>query len=120
MHELGIVFNIVNSVEDVAKQNNVARVNSVTLQIGEVSTVVPDYLIDCWNWAVKKSDVLRGAQMVVENIPAVTICNDCGKTYPTVRYGKICPFCKSENTVLQSGNEISIKEIEVVDSAENE
>ena len=95
MHELGIVFNIVNSVEDVAKQNNVARVNSVTLQIGEVSTVVPDYLIDCWNWAVKKSDVLRGAQMIVENIPAVTICNDCGKTYPTCGTEKYVRFAKA-------------------------
>ena len=31
----------------------------------------------------------------------------------TVRYGKICPHCGSENTWLLRGNEVEIKEIEV-------
>ena len=37
MHELGIVFHIIRTVEDVAKENHVARIQRVTLQLGEVS-----------------------------------------------------------------------------------
>ena len=37
MHELGIVFHIIRTVEDVARQNDVTRIRRVTLQLGEVS-----------------------------------------------------------------------------------
>ena len=49
MHELGIVFHIIRTVEDVAKQNDVTCIRRVTLQLGEVSGVVESYLQDCWN-----------------------------------------------------------------------
>ena len=42
----------------------------------------------------------------------MTYCEDCGKTYPTVQYAKICPHCGSDKTYLVTGNEVSIKEIE--------
>ena len=48
MHELGIVFNIIESVEQVAAENGIARVSTVTLELGEVSGIVPEYLADCW------------------------------------------------------------------------
>ncbi len=114
MHELGVVFHVIEQINDIAKTNNVSKVHSVTLELGEVSSVIPYYLKDCWNWAVKKETVLKDAELVVEQIDAVTICDDCGKTYPTVKYGKTCPYCKSENTYLVCGNEFIIKEIEVV------
>ena len=55
MHELGIVFHIIRTVEDVARQNDVTRIRRVTLQLGEVSGVVESYLQDCWKWAAAKS-----------------------------------------------------------------
>ena len=55
MHELGVVFYVIDDVKKVAVENNVEHVHSVTLQVGEVSTVIPEYLIDCWNWAVKST-----------------------------------------------------------------
>ena len=60
MHELGIVFNIIDTIEDVAKEQNLLKVHSVTLSVGEVSTVVPSYLEDCWKWAVDRSKLMKG------------------------------------------------------------
>lgn len=113
MHELGVVFYVIDDVEKVAKENNVKRVHSVTLEVGEVSTVIPEYLIDCWNWAIKRHEILADCELRVERIDAVTYCEDCQKNYSTVEHGKICPYCKSENTYLLKGNEFNIKEIEV-------
>ena len=113
MHELGIVFHIIDSVEDVAKENNLSSIQSVTVEVGEVSTVISEYLIDCWNWAVKKKELLTDCKMIVEPIHAVTHCDGCGKDYPTVVHGRICPYCGSEKTWLITGNEINIKEIAV-------
>lgn len=114
MHELGVVFYVIDDVKKVAEENNVKRVHSVTLEIGEVSTVIPSYLEDCWNWAVTKHDILNGCKLIVEQIDAVTYCEDCQKNYGTVEHGKICPYCGSENTYLIRGNEFNIKEIEVI------
>lgn len=115
MHELGIVFHIIKSVNDIARDNDLKKISGVTLRIGEVSTAIPEQVTDCWNWAVKKETVLKDATLKIETIDAVTHCEGCGKDYPTVRYGKICPHCGSKETYLLTGNEIEIKELEVPD-----
>ena len=112
MHELGIVFNIIESVEKIGEENALTKVSSVTLEIGEVSGIVPSYLTDCWKWSVEKSHLLKGSELKIETLSAVTYCNNCENTYSTIEYKKICPYCQSEDTFLLTGNEVSIKEIE--------
>ena len=112
MHELGIVFHLIKTVERVAEENALTSVSSVTLELGEVSGVIPHELVSCWNWAVAQTDVMKGAELKIETIPAVTLCESCRKTYATVPQGRICPYCGSEQTVLARGNEINLKEIE--------
>ena len=113
MHELGIVFYIIRDVKQVAEENHVNHVSAVVMDIGEVSTVVPHLLSDCWRWAADKEDLLKGCELKVNLIPAVTHCDGCGPEYETVSYGKTCPKCHSENTWLLRGNEVEIKQIEV-------
>ena len=116
MHELGIVFHCIKQVNGIAAENGVKKIKSVTVEIGDVSTVIPYYFEDCWKWAVKKETVLKDAEIIIEKIPAVTHCENCGKDYPTVEHGKTCPHCGSGNTFLLTGNEIIIKQIEAVDT----
>ena len=115
MHELGIVFHIISSVEEIARENRLSRISSVTLELGEVSGVIPSYLTDCWHWACSKNDLMNGAELLIEEIPGVTLCEDCEQTYGTVQHGRICPFCGSERTYLVQGNETIIKEIATPD-----
>ncbi len=116
MHELGIVFYIIRDVKKAAEENGVTHVSSVVMNIGEVSTIVPEYLTDCWRWAADKEEMLKGCELIIEPIPAVTHCDGCGKDYPTVAHGKTCPHCGSEKTWLLRGNEVEIKEIVVSQS----
>ncbi len=112
MHELGIVFHIIRSVEKVAVENGLEKVSAVVLELGEVSGVVPDYLADCWRWAAAKSELASGSELRIETLPAVTRCGGCGADYPTVAHGRTCPRCGSGDTWLLTGNEVNIKEIE--------
>ena len=114
MHELGTVFYVIREVEQVVEENHLTKVASVTLEIGEVSGIIPYYLTDCWQWAIQKSQYLKEAELKIETVPAVTFCEDCKQTYPTVKYAKVCPYCQSENTYLVTGNEYIIKEIEAM------
>ena len=112
MHEMGIVMHLAKTLDELAEEQNIAKIGSVTLQVGEVSGIITDYFVDCWNYFRRKYPVLSEAELRIETIPAVTFCEDCKDTYETIEYGRICPYCKSENTYLVQGNECMIKEIE--------
>lgn len=114
MHELGIVFHIIDTVEQVSAENELRHVNAVVLELGEVSGVVPEYLTDCWRWAADKTELMKGSELKIETLPAVTHCGGCGRDYPTVEHGRTCPHCHSGETWLLTGNEVSIKELEAV------
>lgn len=89
MHELGIVFHIVKTVENIALENQAEKVRKVVLQIGEVSTIIPYYLKDCWKWKCSKSELMDGCELEIETIPAITFCEDCEETirrFSTGRY----------------------------------
>ena len=113
MHELGIVFYIIRDVKQAAEEHRVDHVGAVVMNIGEVSTVVPEYLTDCWRWAADREELLRGSELKINTVPALTYCKDCQQEYETVRYGRTCPHCGSPHTFLLQGNEVEIKEIEV-------
>ena len=111
MHELSIVTYVIEQVEEIAKENQLTDIESVTLEFGEVSGIEPEYLVDCWNWYAKKTPLIQNTKFLYETIPAVTWCNACKRTYPTIQYGKTCPHCGSGETWLQQGNEMNIKQI---------
>lgn len=112
MHELGLVVYVIDTLEQLAKDNSLTEIASVTLELGEVSSIVPEFFTDCWEYSHKKSELLKNAELKIEMLPAVTICNSCSKTYSTLVFKKLCPFCASTDTELLYGNEFNIKEIE--------
>ncbi len=114
MHELGIVLQVVEQAEDVAKQNQVQKVLRLTLEVGEVSGIVPNLFEDCFEWAKKRTEHLKECTLNMVILEALTYCEDCGETYRTVEFAKKCPHCGSYKTYLVTGNEINIKDIEVV------
>lgn len=113
MHELGIVFYVLEQTKKVALENNVKHIKSITVELGEVSGVIPSYFEDVWKWAVNKEDLTKDCELRLIIPKAETYCEDCECTYETVKYGKICPNCGSEHTYLIKGRETNIKEMEV-------
>ncbi len=114
MHELGTIVYVIETIEKLAVEEKLTQVASITLEVGEVSGIVPDYLKDFWLFARKKSELLKETELKIDWLDAVTFCQDCKKTYPTVTYGKECPYCHSGNTFLVTGNQFNIKEIEAM------
>lgn len=114
MHELGIVMKVVDEVEQVAKENNVQKVTNLRLEVGEVSSIVPDLFKDCFEWAKKRTDYLKECDLELIILEGVSYCRSCEKTYKTTEYAKVCPYCGSHDTYLITGNEVNIKDIQVV------
>lgn len=114
MHELGTVIYIMDEVQKIAEENKLTFIESVTIEVGEVTGIVPFYLEDFWNYSKKKSEILKDSTLKIEKIDAVTYCENCSGKYSTVKYAKICPYCGSDRTYLIQGNEFNIKEIEAM------
>ena len=74
MHELGIIVHIAKTLDQVAAENELKKIGSVTLDIGEVSGIVPEYLTECWEFYRKKNPLIAECEMKIESLPAVTIC----------------------------------------------
>ena len=64
MHELGIVFHTIRTIENVAEEKGLTRVGSVTLELGEVSGAIPQELVSCWDWAVNRTELLDSIERV--------------------------------------------------------
>ena len=117
MHELSIVTYVVKQVQEIAEKNNLTEIESVTLEFGEVSGIVPEYLEDCWNWYTKKEPIIQGTKFLYEIIPAVTWCDDCKprcRTVSFVNYRAILKQCRISEKCCHRKKSIYISTIPVI------
>jgi hydrogenase nickel incorporation protein HypA/HybF len=80
MHELGLVFEVINRVEALAKENGIQHIQKVVLAIGEISYVVPMFIEEVYAPACRGT-VLEGSELVMETIPARGKCRRCRRAF---------------------------------------
>ena len=114
MHELGIVVHVIKQIEQLAKEKNVKEVKELTLEVGEVSGIVKQYFVDAFEWAKKRTEYMKDCKLNLVILEAISYCEDCKDTFPTVKYGIHCPKCGRENTYLVTGRDVSIRDVKVI------
>ena len=114
MHELGLVFQMAKVVEGaLAAEEDVTAIDTVVVEIGEISSVVPHYFEACFPAAADRCPLFAGAKLVIDRIPAVARCRGCGSQFPVVENEGYCPSCGSFDKDILSGREFNIKEVTV-------
>jgi hydrogenase nickel incorporation protein HypA/HybF len=109
MHELSIANSV---VEICAEQAHGARVRRVTLEIGQLSAVLPEAIRFCFDVCAKDT-VVEGAALEIVEMPGQARCLVCGATLDVaVPFGRCT--CGSENLELISGQQLKIRQMEVV------
>mgnify|MGYP001524304275 CR=1 FL=1 len=86
MHELGIIVHITKTLGELAVENKLTNIASVTLEIGEVSGIVPDYLTDCWQYYRKRDELIKDSELKIEILPATTYLSLLHISEPTRPY----------------------------------
>lgn len=114
MHELGLVFQIIGTVDEVKREQSLGEIDTITLEIGEMTDVVPRFIEEAWSVA-KESTEYPNAKMVVEVIPARAKCKSCGEVHLAKDVLFECPKCNSTDFEIISGREFEIKNIIVKD-----
>lgn len=110
MHELGLLAEIVDKIEEVAKENKVTEIETLVLDVGEYSGVVPIYLEECFP-AVIEGTLLEKTKLQLNIIKGKAFCHDCKKTFMIAGNEQNCPYCNSQNCEVIEGGEFVIKEI---------
>ena len=110
MHELGIMRQIIKTVDEVKNEQSLKDVEAIVLQIGEMSDVVPKYIEQAWLTAKDNTDY-ENTTLSVEIVEARARCLDCSYEGSVKSFGFVCPECASQRLKIISGREFLIKEI---------
>jgi len=110
VHELGVVFEVVKTVESFAKQNGVTKIDTIVLQIGELSSMIPKYVEACFPAAVDGTN-MQDTKLKIEILPANGLCKKCNKVFNIIENKGLCPICGKRDFEILGGKEFMIKEI---------
>ena len=80
MHELGVVIEVVKTVEKFAKKNSLTKIDTLVIQIGELSSMIPRYIEACYPAAVEGT-LLQETNIKIEILPGNGICKNCNKVF---------------------------------------
>lgn len=110
MHELGIIAEVVRVVEDIAHKQQLTKVDTLVLQIGELSSVIPYYVEQCYP-AASYGTMLENTRLEIEVLPGNGRCKTCGQVFNVLEHHRVCPGCGGTSLELLGGCEFMIKEI---------
>ena len=65
MHELGILNHVIRTVDRVAKENGIKKIDHITLEVGETSGCVPNYLEKLFPIAIENNPVVKDAELKI-------------------------------------------------------
>ena len=116
MHELTLLYGVAEKVEQVVKENGLERIDAVVIEVGEATTVVPEFLRDGYSVISDDYDFLRGSELIIDMITAVGRCRSCGREFPIAANKGICPDCGSFEKDVIEGDDFFIKEVRIMET----
>jgi len=110
MHELSVCFEVIRTLQVFVAENNLTRVEGITIEIGELSSMIPNYMQECFPAAVDGT-MFENTKLEIEVIPGLGRCNSCSQMYQLLPVNGVCPQCGKKDFDVISGTEFNIKEI---------
>lgn len=114
MHEISLVQGLFQQLADLAKQNNMTKVVTVTMQIGPLSGVVIDSFQFGFDILSKEDDLLRGAKLEINTTKVTYRCASCGAVVEDAEERpEKCPKCQEVFLMPEGGDELILQKVEM-------
>ena len=113
MHEMSLCEGVMQVIEEHAAQQGFTKVAVVRLEIGDLAGVELESMRFCFD-AITRGGIADGAQLEIIEVPGQAWCLSCGKSVAVKRRYDACPECGSYPLQVTGGDEMRIKELEVV------
>jgi hydrogenase nickel incorporation protein HypA/HybF len=111
MHELAVCQALLSQVEALAHDCRASRVQRIRLQIGPLSGVEPDLLMQAFALA-RAGSCAGDAELDIERLPVRVRCRACGAESQTSPNRLLCHACGSCDTRLLGGDELLLRAVE--------
>lgn len=113
MHELSLCEGILQVLERESRTRGFQRVKNVWLEIGRLAGVEVDAMRFSFDVVVRDT-LADGAGLEIIELPGTAWCPDCAETIELGQRFEACPRCGSHRVEITGGNEMRIKQLEVV------
>ena len=110
MHELSLCDDLLSQVVDIAAQQQAESVESITVNIGELSGIEPS-LLDTAFSLLKAGTVAESAELIIQQSPVIVFCPQCNAQAEVATNRLLCPVCLSTDTRLISGDEMILASV---------
>ena len=119
MHEMGLMDAVLRMVDRVCTEEGVEQVDTIVVEVGELSGVLPHFLRECYE-AIIDDTPYEHTRLEIETVPGTLYCSDCGLEFRPNLDDLRCPQCLSRKLTPRSGRDFMLKEIIPVFDEEEE
>lgn len=113
MHEIGILTQVVEVVEEVAAENKIEKIAAISLEIGELSGVLPIFMEKYFPIVIENKPLFETTQLKITTVPGRGLCRECNALYNIMEFEGKCPRCGSRDKTVLGGQDFMLKNIEV-------
>ena len=119
MHELSVIYPIIQMVERIAKENGVEQITAVRLLVGELHDMDEKWMNHYYK-RFTSGTTLEGSELQLHRVPMRFRCKSCSaeQTYTHFSFAGVdlkCETCGCLEMEMLSGRELEIEEVEFVD-----
>ncbi|MFW6140279.1 MAG: hydrogenase maturation nickel metallochaperone HypA [Acidobacteriota bacterium] len=112
MHELSLIANLFEIMEQKAKEKNAQKITYVKLNVGVLSGAVPDLLETAFD-IYKKDTLASEANLEIEIIPLKLKCKECGAVTTKNDLVLNCEQCGSTHLETLAGTDLYLEKMEL-------
>ena len=113
MHELSLCQNIIDQLQDLARQHDAVAVRRVELQVGVLSGVEP-LLLEQAFLSAQADTIAADATLVTEVVQPRVLCLACGAETAASPSDLRCAACGACETRLVAGRELILAHVQLV------
>lgn len=111
MHEVSIMGELFEIINENVNRYHLSKVNKVILKIGEFTCVEEGALRFAFE-AFSRDTKVESAEMIIEKVKAYGKCNQCGRIFKVAFTNKKCPRCNTFSNHMITGYELLLYGLE--------
>lgn len=105
MHEIGALKKAVDLCNQIAVDNKIDSIKTITLEVGELTGYLPVFF-------EKYYPILKESTLKCIVVKGQATCNECDAFYNVMKCKGVCPKCGSRQKTIISGQQFLVKNIE--------
>jgi hydrogenase nickel incorporation protein HypA/HybF len=112
MHEFSLMQSTLDTAAQKTRAAGATRIHRLKVRVGRLSGVVPTALRFAFD-GLKNESIAAGAELEIEEVPAVCWCAGCAADFETADLKYECPRCHQPSGDLRRGLELELASLEI-------